>query len=223
MINSKTFTNHDPSDHELQEMFLFAMAVAGKPSKVTEEKINDLLWDIKADQADTAKYIDDDDFQKPQHFGPLEYLIWLDHEHFIALIRKHKLGKYSVWSQAWAWFRGLIMPSIPDLLRTAEIEDLEKIPGVRFKTSRFFVLHSRRDAECIPLDTHILHFLRDRGVSGVPSVTPGSKLIYHDLEQKAVQALKSLPFDSLARADLETWKAYSGGHQGVIKFFSQTP
>jgi len=206
MINSKTFTNHDPSDHELQEMFLFAMAVAGKPSKATEEKVNALLVDIQAEQMGS----DPSPLLSP-HFGPLEYLVWLNHEHFMWLIKKHKLGKYSLWSKMWRWFNDLVMPSIPDLLRTAEIEDLEKIPGVRFKTSRFFVLHSRRDAECIPLDTHILHFLRDRGVSGVPSVTPGSKLIYHNLEQKAVQALRSLPFDSLARADLETWKAYSGG------------
>ena len=212
MIDAQNFTNHNPSDHELQEMFLFAVSVAGKPSRITEEKVNALLADIQVEQMGS----DPSPLLFP-HFGPLEYLVWLGHEHFMWLIKKHKLGKYSLWSKMWRWFNDLVMPSIPDLLRTAEIEDLEKIPGVRFKTSRFFVLHSRDDAECVPLDTHILRFLRDRGVPAVPNVTPGSGKAYAGLEKIAVEALKSLGFENLAQADIETWKAYSAGYQAFFR------
>ena len=211
MINSQNFTNHDPSDQELQEMFLFAISVAGKPSRITEEKVNALLAEIKDDQKN------DCDDQNAAKFGPLEYLVWLEHEPFLEMIQRHRIGKYSTWLKMWRWFNDLVMPSIPHLLRTAEIEDLEKIPGVRFKTSRFFVLHSRRDAECVPLDTHILRFLRDRGVDGVPNVTPGSRKVYADLEKIAVEALKSLGFENLAQADIETWKAYSAGYQAFFR------
>ena len=87
---------------------------------------------------------------------------------------------------------------------------LEEIPGVSFKTSRFFILHSRMNAECVPLDTHILKFLRDKGIPCVPKVTPSSKRKYDELEKLAVGALKTLGYSTLAKADLETWKKYSG-------------
>ena len=200
MIDAQNFTNFYATDHELQEMFLFAVSVAGKPSKITQFKVNLLVDRIGEWQKE--------DHPDAQALGPLEYLIWLEHEAFLELIQGVKLGKYQTWLKLWRFFNA--QPNtISTFLRTASISDLEKIPGVKFKTSRFFVLHSRMKAECVPLDTHILRFLRDRGVPSVPNVTPASKNIYDGLEKIAIEALKTLGYSTLAKADLETWKAYS--------------
>ena len=221
-IDPLNFTNFYASDHQIQSMFLFAVAVAGKPSRITAEKINGLLDDIEVDQRD--EYAPDE----IRRMGPLEYLIYLEHEPFIEMIKERKLGKYNTWLKLWRWFNDLKLrlssdASISDFLNTASIQSLESIPGVKYKTSRFFVLHSRSNAECVPLDTHILRFLRDRGVPCVPNVTPGSQQIYLGLEKIAVEALKSLGYSTLAKADLETWKSYSSGFRQFFREGDSTP
>ena len=221
-IDPLNFTNFYASDDQIQSMFLFAVAVAGKPSRITAEKINGLLDDIEVDQRD--EYAPDE----IRRMGPLEYLIYLEHEPFIEMIKERKLGKYNTWLKLWRWFNDLKLrlssdASISDFLNTASIKSLESIPGVKYKTSRFFVLHSRSNAECVPLDTHILRFLRDRGVPCVPNVTPGSQQIYLGLEKIAVEALKSLGYSTLAKADLETWKSYSSGFRQFFREGDSTP
>ena len=226
-IDPLNYTNFYASDGQIQSMFLFAVAVAGKPSRITAEKINGLLDDIEVDQQDD--YAPDE----IRRMGPLEYLIYLEHEPFIEMIKERKLGKYNTWLKLWRWFndrereRKILshydLSNIPKFLNTASIDDLEKIPGVKYKTSRFFVLHSRSNAECVPLDTHILRFLKDRGVPCVPNVTPGSERIYLGLEKIAVQALKSLGYSTLAKADLETWKSYSSGFRQFFREGDSTP
>ena len=226
-IDPLNFTNFYASDDQIQSMFLFAVAVAGKPSRITAEKINGLLDDIEVDQRD--EYAPDE----LKRNGPLAYLMILEHEPFIEMIKERKLGKYNTWSKLWRFFndrpnwQGTLskynFSSIPEFLNTASIEDLECIPGVKYKTSRFFVLHSRSNANCVPLDTHILRFLKDRGVPCVPNVTPGSQKVYLGLEKIAVEALKSLGYSTLAKADLETWKSYSNGFRQFFREGDSTP
>ncbi len=214
-IDPLNFTNFYADDHQIQSMFLFAVAVAGKPSRITAEKINGLLDDILELQQNEPTEI--------RRMGPLEFLMYLYPNGFIDMIKERKLGKYNTWLKLWRWFNDLVMPTIPDLLNTASIETLEQIPGVKYKTSRFFVLHSRSNANCVPLDTHILRFLKDRGVPCVPNVTPGSQRIYLGLEKIAVEALKSLGYSTLAKADLETWKSYSNGFRQFFREGDSTP
>ena len=218
-IDPLNFTNFYASDDQIQSMFLFAVAVAGKPSRITAEKINGLLEDIEIDQRD--EYAPDE----IRKMGPLEYLMYLEHEPFIEMIKERKLGKYNTWLKLWRWFQDYLLrlSDIPKFLNTATIEVLEHIPGVKYKTSRFFVLHSRSNANCVPLDTHILRFLKDRGVPCVPNVTPGSQRVYLGLEKIAVEALKSLGYSTLAKADLETWKSYSNGFRMFFREGDSTP
>ena len=85
-IDPLNFTNFYASDHQIQSMFLFAVAVAGKPSRITAEKINGLLDDIEVDQRD--EYTPDE----IRRMGPLEYLMYLEHEPFIEMIKERILG-----------------------------------------------------------------------------------------------------------------------------------
>ena len=125
-IDPLNFTNFYASDHQIQSMFLFAVAVAGKPSRITAEKINGLLNDIEVDQMD--EYAPD----RIRRMGPLEYLIYLEHEPFIEMIKERKLGKYNTWLKLWRWFNDLKLrlssdASISDFLNTASIQSLENI------------------------------------------------------------------------------------------------
>jgi thermostable 8-oxoguanine DNA glycosylase len=91
-------------------------------------------------------------------------------------------------------------------LRTCTVDDLETIRGIGMKTSRLFVLHTRKDSMCIPLDVHILHYLRDNGYD-VPKATPGSKKKYRIIEKLCVQLARKAG-KSCADWDLDIWNVY---------------
>ena len=238
MIDCTQVTDFNRNRNELQEFFIFAFAVAGKGSKVTQAKCNylfDILYEQQAVDVDGA-----DDFvaQNVASMGPLEYMAWQDWqwvegwlslplppeicEQYWLKESKGGLGKYETWKKMLQFIAEgpLAFNDLDRMLRECSIKKLEEIPGVRFKTSRFFTLHSREDAHCIPLDTHILRFLRDHG-HDAPTKTPGGKIEYAKWEKIAIKELGKKWHDSLAdrlghnwlaQADLETWKEYSGNY-----------
>jgi thermostable 8-oxoguanine DNA glycosylase len=83
------------------------------------------------------------------------------------------------------------------------VEELEKIPGLGLKTSRFFLLHSRKDQQVAVLDTHILRWMRSRGWKA-PKATPPLKK-YKELE---VAFLMECVWSGMTPAtlDLFIWK-----------------
>jgi endonuclease III len=87
-------------------------------------------------------------------------------------------------------------------LRTCTAEDLEKIPGIGRKTSRFFLLHSRKNADCACLDVHILRWLQEQGVETTDR-TPSSAKEYRRLEQEFLSRVPA--GKSVAEFDLEIW------------------
>jgi thermostable 8-oxoguanine DNA glycosylase len=92
-------------------------------------------------------------------------------------------------------------------LRECSVSDLEAIYGIGPKTARAFIMWSRPNVQHACLDTHILKWLRDQGVEGVPKSTPTGKK-YLTLEQTY---LKMVPEGkTAAEFDLEIWKEYSG-------------
>tara|TARA_Y100000310_G_scaffold160012_1_gene159698 strand:+ start:908 stop:1672 length:765 start_codon:yes stop_codon:yes gene_type:complete len=239
MIDCTTVTDFHRNNGELQEFFLFAYAVAGKPSKVTQAKVNYLLEIIYENRQVDAHT------ERPgfgcylTSMGPLEYLVHqarLDWDRVHGWLKaplpqricdlywikesKGGLGKYQTWSEMLDWIAKGCTPIFGGLdlmLRKATLLDLEEIPGVKYKTSRFFVLHSRNDEaqKCIPLDTHILRFLRHRGHDEAPNKTPGGEHVYKYWESVAISEFQQMNLEldrdwGLAQWDLETWKEFSG-------------
>ena len=247
MINCSQVTDYRRGRIALQEFFMFAYSVAGKPSKTTQAKINHLLELIYDDQSKTIQDCHENFCGEGCHecdmiskLGPLEYIAWRDRgtvqewlrqplpqsvcEMYFIKTSKGGLGKYTKWDEMLDWVENaLAFNDLDRLLREMSIEELEKIPGVAYKTSRFFILHSRNFANCIPLDTHILRFLRDIGYNETPTKTPGSETVYLYWERKAIEAFNfksKYAVDksrgkgwSLAQWDLETWKEYSGNFE----------
>ena len=92
-------------------------------------------------------------------------------------------------------------------LMNCSVEELEKIKGIGMKTSRCFVIHSRKNANYAGLDTHILKYLRSLG-HDVPLSTPSGKK-YVEIE-KIFLSLVEKSGKTLSEFDLSIWKEFSG-------------
>ena len=85
---------------------------------------------------------------------------------------------------------------------------MEKIYGIGRKTSRGFILHTRPNAQCAVLDTHILKFLNEQGAPDVPKSTPPSKSEYERLEKYFLSICRKKKITP-AKQDLKVWNYYS--------------
>jgi thermostable 8-oxoguanine DNA glycosylase len=116
------------------------------------------------------------------------------------LLRKHKLGQYKRINKA---FRAAVNLDLGNI----SIDLLETVPGLGMKTARMTMLYYEPDAECVPLDTHLLKFLRARGYDA-PKSTPGSRNKYLELEKAFVAEAKKRG-KSVRELDTEVWQHYA--------------
>lgn len=184
MIDPSKITKFDRTDHELQEFLMFCIMVAGKSATQTAQKLEDFLqcW------------------QSP--FAMLTFMIKFSAEGLIYWMKEFKLGQYNRLQSA---FTGILSLD----LRTCTVADLEAINGIGPKTARFFIVHSRPDQNHAILDTHILAYMRSKGIE-TPKTTPSGKK-YLELEQKFLALVPEGM--TVADFDLQIWnertKAYA--------------
>jgi|LakMenEpi03Aug12_release.lakeMendotaPanAssembly.Ray.scaffolds.fasta_scaffold655630_2 thermostable 8-oxoguanine DNA glycosylase len=176
-----SITNFNRNTRELQAFWLFCICVAGRNSKQVAIKVNQLTDEI------------------PNNLFPFA---WLKMKDIRSVLEKHKMGQYTRISKA-------IEQSLDLDLRTVDFAELEKIHGVGPKTSRFFLLHSRKNVELAVLDTHILKWLGMQVTDAVvPKVTPQKD--YRFWETVFINVAKArFPDMSIADIDLEIWKTGS--------------
>lgn len=185
-IDPKNITKFDRSQEELEFFWLFCILVAGKNADWASLKLLDLFRN------------------KPEDQTPFEFL----KTHLTDLnniLVANKVGQYRRVQMA-------ITQSLEVDLRTASVAELMEIHGVGPKTARFFILHTRADAECAVLDTHILKWMRGLvdPIFEVPASTPPINK-YQTLEFVAIKLMKThFPNISLAEADLLIWTKMSG-------------
>jgi len=185
-IDPKNITKFDRSQEELEFFWLFCILVAGKNADWASLKLLDLFRN------------------KPEDQTPFEFL----KTHLTDLnniLVTNKVGQYRRVQMA-------ITQSLEVDLRTASVAELMEIHGVGPKTARFFILHTRANAECAVLDTHILKWMRGLvdPIFEVPASTPPTNK-YQTLEFVAIKLMKThFPNISLAEADLLIWTKMSG-------------
>lgn len=185
-IDPKNITKFDRSQEELELFWLFCILVAGKNADWASLKLLDLFRN------------------KPEDQTPFEFLKTRLTDLNNILVA-NKVGQYRRIQKA-------IEQSLEIDLRTASVGDLMEIHGVGPKTARFFILHTRADAECAVLDTHILKWMRSLvdPIFEVPASTPPINK-YQTLEFVAIKLMKThFPNISLAEADLLIWTKMSG-------------
>lgn len=189
MVDPINFTNYNRTNNELEECILFGLLVAGKNALTTSRLLDKFLREYS--------HIGDSPFEILSHFN-LDQIPKLS-----VVLKDYGFGCYTIKAKGVC---NLVRSNIN--LRTCGVDDLEKIYGIGKKTSRLFILHTRQDASCIPLDVHILHHLRDVGYD-VPKSTPASKKKYLAIEKLCIQ-LARRENKSCADWDLSVWRKYSG-------------
>jgi len=190
MITPTTITNYNRTEAELEEFLMFAILVAGKGAEQQAKKLDAFLK--------TAKTLGLPSDTSP--FESLEYLIKGDM--LYALMTGHKLGQYNRIFHA---FREIL--KFKGRLSQVTLEELESISGIGSKTARFFILHSRPDANVAVLDTHILKWMNEQGYKNIPKATPPKKK-YSEIEKLFLQEAirhQMTPAD----LDLTIWKSYA--------------
>lgn len=191
MVDPTRITNFNLTPHRLEEVLLFWICAAGKNAKSAANGLETFLSKIKCQSRKRPFY---------------------DIRHFAAYPRRvQSIANYLKWSGVGCYnqkgntFWELAHSGLN--LRTCSVDDLEQIKGIGMKTSRCFIMHSRKDVNCAGLDTHILRFLRDNGIDS-PKQTPTRKR-YLELEQEFLKLAKKARKHP-AVYDLEIWNEYSG-------------
>lgn len=187
MIDPHNITNFNLNKFELEERMLFWVTAAGKNGTVAAKLLHNMIMHIDG-----------------YRVGPFEAFRRLNSQDSIATAMKaFGIGCYSNKSRT---FWELIHSNLD--LKTCSTDDLEKIYGIGRKTSRCFILHTRADAKCAGLDTHMLKYLKAVGIDGVPKTTPSSYMLYSRLEKEVLRLADSLSM-SPAEFDLKIWNSYS--------------
>lgn len=182
MINPHKITDFNRSQRDLQEFLLFCVCVAGKSSEQQARKLEIFL----AGHCGTGKML------------PFQMLRMYGFHGTMENLKQVRMGQYNRITRAFQH------ASLTDLdLSTCTVEDLEKIPGIGLKTSRFFLTHSRPNQEYGILDTHILKHMRSLGIQA-PKATPTNPKKYYTLEKQLLEIVKSSG-KSYADYDLEVW------------------
>jgi thermostable 8-oxoguanine DNA glycosylase len=200
MVNPYDITNYNRTQNELQEFLLFTIVVAGKTAYIQAQKLDQFLKSVNTR------------LMMPDNISPFQSLKNAHHQGILLQeIHKAKLGQYK---KIYSAFIYIIEHSV-NLDRTNPIE-LEMIPGVGMKTSRFFLLHSDinyKDNIAI-LDTHILKFIKENIDDLAPKSTPTNSNKYkywEDLFLIWCQKNKK----NTAEFDLEIWKSYARKNKEV--------
>ncbi len=191
--NPEVCTIYDRTDVELEEFLCFCVVVAGKTARVVQRCMMKFWEDMMYDLSDQPLL--------RRVWTPFAMLKYFGQANVTERLKKAGIGCQTL--------KGRALATLADSdldLETCTAEDLEKIPGIGRKTSRFFILHSRKDAKCACLDVHILRWLQERGVTN-SGQTPGSAKEYRRLEQEFLSRVPE--GKTIAEHDLEIWNAKS--------------
>ena len=194
MIDPYNITDYSRKRGELEEFLLFCIVVAGKTAYIQAQKLEDFLKSVNAR------------LMMPKSSSPFQILKSAN-QHGILMeeIQKAKLGQYRKIYNGFKY----ITEREYDLTRMTP-EELELIPGVGMKTSRFFLLHSDKtykDKIAI-IDTHILKFIKENIDIRAPKSTPTIRVTYKYWEDRFLYWCESNN-KNVADFDLEVWKSYA--------------
>lgn len=155
---------------------LFAVIVAGKSARFALNAVVKLLGSGVLGEGDGQEFYD-------------TLKRWHSSGNLVHGLRSAATGKYTL-------VEGFLddvfkFHADDESLRLAEIDDLESLPGVGPKTSRFFKLWVDPEAEVAALDVHVMRWLRSNGFPEAPKKTPPQGRQYRKWERIFVNVAKS--------------------------------
>jgi thermostable 8-oxoguanine DNA glycosylase len=193
-IDPYNITNFNRTEEELQLFLLFCIVVAGKTAYIQADKLEQFLCSVN------------ERLMMPERVSPFQTIKSAE-QHGILMeeIQKAKLGQYKKIYSAFKF----ISKNKYDLDKMTP-EQLELIPGVGMKSSRFFLLHSDKyyQNNIAILDTHILKFIKENIDIRAPKSTPTITVTYKYWEDVFLHWCE-LNNKNVADFDLEVWKSYA--------------
>jgi hypothetical protein len=179
------------SNDQLEWWCVWSVCVAGKSAKQTAAKVNNFL-------RAGAEY----ECEHGVLLTPFEIVrMLLQHNILGVALRQASMGQYG---RIEAALTGMVWLDVNHLT----VEALEGIPGIGPKTARMIILYSQKNAEVVPLDTHILKYLDMLGYPDVPKSTPAAGAKYLRLES-AFREEARYQEKSVRELDTEVWLQYS--------------
>lgn len=175
---------------KLEEWVLFGICVANKPADATAVKVDALLRDIREGLGFSA-------YPPYTPFELIQTAVELNILRFA--LEKHRVGQYTRIQRA---FEEVIV-KVPDVLATT-VTQLETVNGIGPKTARMIMLYYKPETACVPLDTHVLRWLREQGYDA-PKGTPSGKR-YLDLEATFVKEAQKRRM-TVKALDTQIWQA----------------
>jgi endonuclease III len=127
-----------------------------------------------------------------------------------------KLGQYT------RILHAIEMASYLDVDDELSVYNLELIKGIGPKTARFVMLYTDPDpqADYIPLDTHVLKFLKTQKVANVPKATPSNPKHYRRLEKEFRRIAKEKGL-TIRQLDTIAWQRYTRDRAKMVKFVAE--
>jgi len=185
MVDPFDITRYDLKNEELEEYLIFWVLAAGKKATTVSKSLENFLlfWRQKS-----GKY---NPFAVIKHIG----------EKLPSELKRFGVGCYNN--------KAVTLSQLADSdldLKKCTLADLEKIKGIGKKTSRCFVIHSRKNQRCAGIDTHVLKYLRSLG-HDVPKSTPSGKK-YDQIESIFLQLADKSGL-TLSEFDLQIWTKYA--------------
>jgi len=200
MIDPEFITNYNLTDRELEEYILFWVCAAGKNGRTAARCLEVFLSMITFNNMSPFEAIRSKDTYDNLTTDTMKKIL-SEHKTIAELMRLSGIGCYNNKSRT---FIELAWSNIN--LKICTVDDLEKIYGIGMKTSRCFILHSRKNVRYAGLDTHILKFLKAMGYNTPKSTPTGKK--YLELEA-AFLNYADMVYKTPAEFDLDIWNQYS--------------
>ena len=193
-IDPYNITNFNRTEEELQLFLLFCIVVAGKTAYIQADKLEQFLNSVNKR------------LMMPEHVKPFQTILSAE-QHGILMqeIQNAKLGQYR---KIYAGFKYISENKFD--LNNMTPDQLELIPGVGMKSSRFFLLHSDINWQnyIAILDTHILKFIKENIDNRAPKSTPTIRVTYKYWEDVFLNWCEQNN-KNMADFDLEVWKSYA--------------
>lgn len=180
---------------KLEAWILFGILVANKEADQTRKKLDQLFTNMQAELQDwslTAFELVNAIDEKP---GAL-----------LRHLKEARTGQYTRIEKAFRQVAKLDADT-----KTLTVEALEACHGIGPKTARMIVLYAGPETSVVPLDTHVLKYLRKLGYD-CPKATPPAGPKYRYWESVFVSEAKKAGM-SVRDFDTYVWKMYAKSTQ----------
>ncbi len=192
---------YNASSMQLEQFLLTNVFVAGKNASIQQQKLNQFIACVKRDigayAVETIGVLSAINAAIPTDSLKDKVTEWL---------KEIKAGQYSRISQCVYQICTKIKQGKLNL-QTCSRSTLVSIKGIGLKTASMFLMYTRSGWPGACLDTHILKYLKEKGVDNVPTQTPTIDSEYFRLERIFID-MASKELKTVANFDYEIWSSY---------------